>query len=614
MSLLNKVKTEEQNKASSFTVTGVFFTKAAYEQIGSEFHPYHKHDLNVLAHLVTTPLGVWGMIQLALLYDLESVVAAYAVVVLLTTPLLTGVLHSVLVACMVFLEFLQVSNVTNILLATQLSTPLPTLEEYLTPQATCLLAIALGYGLQDVAHYMFCEKTYMGAYIYTRPYMLLVHSVWLLPLVIDALLMRYCFLPKVVSRNRNLTCQVSSTKAVDALNAWIATNVEESLETTHIWPHNQEGTSKATTQLEDDASIYAAFRKVFAAHHFDVRPVKEMNEIYVTAVGAKESINSDAVFYTPHTDGPYWFLPGASLYRVLVGVTPNEMVRTRFNLQHDSQNQVLDKYTVVGFDYNRELHWIDHVPGKTNEQRRSLLKLHYIVYPKGWHRYGNLCARFNTNYNTWARGNFLKTLRPTGAYAFVLAWWIWLTTKSNSLFEESIGWSNLVYVFGAYALSFVWAPAFLLLTSFRHYVVYICTFAFRDNVALGYLMRDCKFFKTLALLQLGVRILPLFEFPPDVPCLGLAAAGFGTTMLACAQLGFVRTYFGSELGFVDPKWVDGFPYNTIPHPMIVGQLFAYGSILGWFGDRIPVDTQYLVGAHMACYVLHMVQEMLYSSY
>jgi hypothetical protein len=133
-----------------------------------------------------------------------------------------------------------------------------------------------------------------------------------------------------------------------------------------------------------------------------------MNEIYVTAVGAKKDINSDAVFYTPHTDGPYWFLPGASLYRVLVGVTPNSMVRTRFNLQHSSQDQVVDMGQVLGFDYSRELHWIDHVPGAVNKERRSLIKLHYIVYPKGWAWYGRLCASLQTNYNTWARNNFLR--------------------------------------------------------------------------------------------------------------------------------------------------------------------------------------------------------------
>jgi hypothetical protein len=378
-----------------------------------------------------------------------------------------------------------------------------------------------------------------------------------------------------------------------------------------VWPHHQEGTSGATRALENDAAILAGFRKVFAAKHFDIEPVQSMNEIYVTAVGAKKSINSDAVFYTPHTDGPYWWLPQASLYRVLVGVTPNTMVRTRFNLQHVSKDQTVDMYGVLGFDYNRELHWIDHAPGETNTERRSLLKLHFVVYPKGWKAYGKLAATLNANYNTWARNNFLRTLNPSGMYEYLVAWWIWCTTITNATFEEHVGWSNILYVGACYALGPV---AFLVLTSFRHYMTYMTTFAFRENVAHGFLMRDAKFFKTIALMHLARRLVPLVSLPDDVAGIVLALAGFTVTILATVQLGMVRTYFGSELGFVKPSWIEGFPYNTIPHPMIVGQLFAYSSILFWWWDRMSFETVTLIGAHMSFYTAHMVQEMLTSSY
>lgn len=335
-------------------------------------------------------------------------------------------------------------------------------------------------------------------------------------------------------------------------------------------------------------------------------------QIYVTAVGAKKDINSDAVFYTKHNDGPYWFLPGASLYRVLVGVTPNRMVRTRFNLQHESQDKIVDMYDVLGFDYNRELHWIDHVPGVTNTERRSLVKLHFIVYPKGWHQYGKFCAQLNTNYNTWARNNFLQTLKVESSYDFVLAWWIWLTTIINATFEEKIGWSNLVYVLAAYALG---STPFLILTSFRHYCIYITTFTYRQPmVAHGEFMRDVLFFKTVAISHLSRRLLPMVELPKDAPGLLLVTAGFGITMLATARLGMIRTYFGSELGFVKPKWIEGFPYGVIPHPMIVGQIIAYSAVLYWWWDRISTENAILVAGHIGCYTTHMVQEMLTSSY
>lgn len=220
-----------------------------------------------------------------------------------------------------------------------------------------------------------------------------------------------------------------------------------------------------------------------------------------------------------------------------------------------------------------------------------------------------------TNYNTWARGKLLKTLRPETVYDFALAWWIWLCTFFNYTFEATVGYPNLVYVAATYAMA---PTAFLIATSFRHYGIYMFSFAFREPaIAHGFLMRDCKFYKTLAVMHLARRILPVIKLPDDLPGVAAAIAGFSITVLATMQLGMVRTYFGSELGFVKPKWISGFPYNTIPHPMIVGQLVGWGSVLYWFAvreERLPMETVYLIGAHMTCYTLHMVQEMMTSSY
>lgn len=262
---------ELSSEESPYSLSGIFLSLAAYKQVSSEFHPYHKHDLNVLVHLFTTGLGIWGTIQLALLYGLDYAVVAYAFIIALTTPFWTAFIHAAIVSAMATVPALQVDAL-----------PLEINNVYI-----CLLAIAVGYGLQDLSHYIFQEKTYMGAYIYTRPFMLVVHTLWLLPLVIDSILIRWCFLPKIVSRNRTFATQASSQKAVQDLREWINTNVAEVKETTHLWPHEQEGTSGPVKALEDDAAIYAGFRAIFAAHHFDIKPVVGMNEIYVTAGTSK---------------------------------------------------------------------------------------------------------------------------------------------------------------------------------------------------------------------------------------------------------------------------------------------------------------------------------------
>jgi len=144
--------------------------------------------------------------------------------------------------------------------------------------------------------------------------------------------------------------------------------------------------------------------------------------------------------------------------------------------------------------------------------------------------------------------------------------------------------------------------------------VYMATFAYRQPpVAHGFLMRDAKLYKTVALMHMSKRLLPLVTLH-DIPTIIAAMVGFGITILATMQLGFERTYFGSELGFVKPEWISGFPYNTIPHPMIVGQLVAWGSIAYGFQDRLTTETAALIAGHMGLYTLHMIQEMLTSSY
>ena len=199
-------------------------------------------------------------------------------------------------------------------------------------------------------------------------------------------------------------------------------------------------------------------------------------------------------------------------------------------------------------------------------------------------------------------------LRPVTLYEQTVAWWIFSTTWSNAMWEIHVGWPNLVYVIVAYLMG---ERPFLFLTSFRHYFIYISTFAYRTPaVAHGYLMRDCKLYKTLALMHLSKRILPLIQFPRDVLGVTLILSGVAITILATMQLGIVRTYFGSELGFVKPKWVEGFPYNTIPHPMIVGQLFAYSVILFWWKENLSVETKILVASHMTFYIFHMLQEII----
>lgn len=274
----------------------IFWTKSSYHHFAQIFHRYHKHDLNALAHVLTTGLGVWGAIQMTMvvLNPQQGIIAVYAYACLIasTTPVVTAFFHTGFVCtCLQYPVFDLVESI---------QLPVDMIPGGIV--GVCSLAIAAGYGLQDLCHWLCAENTLMSSYIQTHPSTLVIHTIWLMPLVIDTILTRHFFIPKLfVNRNRNISCQVASKKAVEDLRAWIRKEVPEKSETIHVWPHQQEATSGPIVQLENDASIIAALRTVFASHHFDIRSVVEMNEIYVTAIGSIKEITSDAVFYTPHT-------------------------------------------------------------------------------------------------------------------------------------------------------------------------------------------------------------------------------------------------------------------------------------------------------------------------
>ena len=61
-----------------------------------------------------------------------------------------------------------------------------------------------------------------------------------------------------------------------------------------------------------------------------------------------------------------------------------------------------------------------------------------------------------------------------------------------------------------------------------------------------------------------------------------------------------------------PNFVSGFPYNCVPHPMIVGSMIG---LLGFhkmasFRAALP----YLVPMHCAMYMTHMIQEQVRDIY
>jgi hypothetical protein len=130
----------------------------------------------------------------------------------------------------------------------------------------------------------------------------------------------------------------------------------------------------------------------------------------------------------------------------------------------------------------------------------------------------------------------------------------------------------------------------------------------RKGIDFGSFKRDVLLFKSVALAQLFYHYcFPTtrpFEFDP-VSVL-MIVAGYTVSVMATNAIGIDRTYFGAELGLVEPKWIEQFPYGYIPHPMIVSQVVA---LLGFYkAAHYRAEWPYVVPIHVIMYVTHMLQE------
>ncbi len=92
---------------------------------------------------------------------------------------------------------------------------------------------------------------------------------------------------------------------------------------------------------------------------------------------------------------------------------------------------------------------------------------------------------------------------------------------------------------------------------------YISTFYVRRGIDFGSFKRDVLLLKTVALIQLFYHyFLPskaTFEW--DFISLGMIATGYIVSLMATNAIGVDRTYFAAELGLVEPKWINQFPYG-----------------------------------------------------
>lgn len=138
--------------------------------------------------------------------------------------------------------------------------------------------------------------------------------------------------------------------------------------------------------------------------------------------------------------------------------------------------------------------------------------------------------------------------------------------------------------------------------SFWHYALYWLAYRYRA-VPLQIFRRDAVAMKSVSLLALGAVY---FVTPLDLWSLTTVGAGFLLNIAAARALGPDRTYYGYELARLPRRRITAFPYSHFAHPMLAGNVVAFGGTLLNAGFR--ADWWPLACAHIALNAGLMVME------
>ena len=565
-------------------------TEIRFEELSSAFRACHRHAVNVALHLVTTPIGVLCFLSLTRRIN----VAVIGVIAALYLFSLLAVLPRPLWA-------------TTALLGIALSYAAWRFE--LGPFAS-LAGIAVCYLGQDLAHRLTGEPTFQSRYEGRRSWLkqFIEHTYYLLPLCLDAAVCGRtgeALLAWLSPRSGLLSARLNSRGELAdlaALRGWVEAQDPPTDTTTHWWYNGLELPLRQTFErIANSPQIFEMFRARYSDRLFAVEPLPGMNEIYVASLSHRHS--SDAVFYTEHIDGPFMVYPFASVFRCIVALNENVQIRTSFPMTPESVT--LTTGDVGGFDFNREIHRIEHNADVENSGQRITLKLHYCVYPRSLTTYGRLLGYLTTQWDIAARRLFLKSLRPQRFFERLLATAILLGTRIYRLLAEYVGGDSIAYLallLAADRLSSL--PIFLYGSSFVHYLLYFAVYYTREGVAFYTFQRRAMFFKALALAQLVFIYVSFARI--DALSIGLIALGVALSGAAARVLGMDRSYFAAELGRCEPLTLHRFPYNFLSHPMIVGNVIA---LVGFYTlPELRAAVPYLVPMHMAFYFLQLLQE------
>lgn len=245
----------------------------------------------------------------------------------------------------------------------------------------------------------------------------------------------------------NITDTVTE-KASEKLKTWAIQNMENnSVAVSHHWWYLELPVEirQWMDVCTSSTKISSMFNSIFDPLLYHAEIIPEMNEIYISGEDrTNEYMQSDRVFFIPHIDGPFIWMPFVSVYRCMIGLNENSRIITHFPIQ--SEKKKVQTGDVLAFDYNREIHYISVCAdgGKTKEEPRIALKVHYCIYPKCMFWLGMCMYSLNVTYNTTMRKAFLETIQPNTYISRLKGSIIVIATHTYVSIERYIGYRNIL--------------------------------------------------------------------------------------------------------------------------------------------------------------------------
>lgn len=369
-----------------------------YQHLSQQFVQHHQTPLNVGLHFATTPLGVLGALCL-----LKRISGSTSLVATLLLVYCASLLSSVSVG-----SYLGTVLMCGVLLV---ASRMVLLNVYFS-----VALIGLAYLMQDAAHFATGEKTMQSSYTAGPGQFDLTlewfnhfaeHTYYLVPLCFEAVMAflppnvvqslstplpsnfaqlsswivvplmiivygsycldsknRFCFFPGLPTFQRVLMGDLYASDGaadhqsdIQLIRKWVMTMCPSDVQSTHYWfwalPVD---VKECFHRCAHAPAMFDMFRSLFSKDHYCVDVVEGMNEIYVTGPERfDEGPNSDQIFDMRHVDGPWGVIPFVSVYRCLIGMDRNHVVKTMCPFPNITTN--LTEGKVMGFDFNREVHF-----------------------------------------------------------------------------------------------------------------------------------------------------------------------------------------------------------------------------------------------------------------